>query len=220
MFIYAAASPIVPLGCTAYVCVDADGVTGLDLRVTTNGAPSGSYNDPQSFGHVNVDGLYYVGPLSATLGDLTYGATLGLGGPEVGSLTLTWVPSIAPSPCLTWPAAPAPVLTATPLYNPTPGLNNVQLDWTASVSADSRFWSIEYDIYKDIDLAGLAFLGFVRNTLTYTDVGVPVGHTIRYRVRGFEPVIGGGDYSNTVALIMGEEVPVTTSRGSWGVLAR
>lgn len=198
-FIYAGA--VDPhMSCTEYVCVSAvdgsTGVPGLDLYVTTNGAPSGNFNDPTTVGHINVDGLYYVNVANlSTAGAFTYAATLGFGGPEVASIVVTWLAD-AIDPCPNWEATPAPVLTAA--YT-TLAFTDVQLDWTASVSQDSHFWSIEYDVYRSTDAATYSFVGFTRDTLSYVDSGVSPGSTYWYYVQGREPVIGGGYNSNAAS---------------------
>lgn len=220
MYTYAGDDNI-PTPCTGYVIYDADGDTGLDLYVTTNGSPSGIFNKPWTIGHLNVDGLYYIPievPFSSP-GVYTYGATLGFGGPTVDSIAVTWV-SPGP-PCVSYLAAPAPVLTATAAYNPTVALNNVQLDWTASVSADSRFWSIEYDVEKKVDSGAFTAVAYLHDTLAYLDVGVPIGHTYVYRVTGREPVIGQGSLSNDATPDMTVDIgPPAPARQAWGVLAR
>lgn len=220
MYTYAGDDNI-PQGCTGYVIYDADGDTSLDLYVTTNGSPSGTYVKPWTIGHVNVDGLYYIGIGVSSPGVYTYGATLGFGGSSVGSIAVTWVSS--GSPCANYLAAPAPVLTASAVYNPTVGLNDIQLDWSASVSADSHFWSITYDIEKKVDSGAFTGLSFLHDTLTYLDVGVPIGHTYVYRVTGREPVIGQGSLSNNATPDMTTDVGPpgpTVTQQAWGVLAR
>lgn len=225
-FFYAGAdtASVFPTNCTVYMCLDfspSAGPGGSNLHLKQGGTdlPGQPWNDPAAGGYVNVNGLYYLGAQnSGASGDITYEAHLA-DHTVVGTFVIHWLP--AGTPCPDFRAAPAPVLTATPVYNPTPGLNDVRLDWTQTFSKDSHFWSIEYDIDKKTDAGSFGFLNFVHDTLTYLDTNVPVGHTYSYRVRGQEPVIGHNGYSNIVSLAGMVEVPapIATTRASWGVLA-
>lgn len=148
--------------------------------------------------------------------ELRQGSTTG---PLVGgSLTLTWVTGGAHP---LFQAVPAPALTATAVYNPLAGYNDIRLDWTASVSIEPYFPHICYTVERDIGQISSGYYGGPFDTLTFTDPNVPVGESRTYRVRGSEPLIGGGYWSDWVTILNSVEIPgVAVTHAAWGVLAK
>lgn len=203
--------------CGAYICVDMDDTAGLSMFVEhPPGTVAGSLGEPRTFGFPNVDGLYYARVENHVApGDFVYRVTQGFHGTTVGEVTVTWTDDTG-SLCPLWPATPPPVLTATP------GIGQVTLNWTSSFSADSHFWSIEYEIRRQVD-GGATEFSYQHDIISYVDSDVADGHTYTYQVRGQEPVIGGGGFSNPVTVTWPPDTGPPDTTGvvkSWGMIAK
>lgn len=216
-------------GCPCWIVYDAGGVTGGLYYLAPTGFTSGTamgefVQDPADPSFVpDTAGLYAssASALGATR-DITYDVNAGTPtGGVVASITIHWIATGDPGsgPCPLIEAVPAPVLTATPVYNPTPGLNDVRLDWTESFSVDPHFIHSQYPVNRKPVGGSYGTLAVLFDTGTYLDVGVPVGGSYTWQVYGTEPCIGGGYPSNEVTLTSITEVPAPSARGAWGVLA-